>query len=63
MIWDYHVILHAPGGMIYDFDSTMEFPCEVVRYVREIMHPEISLNPQFERYPLPKPHIFGSLLS
>ena len=51
VIWDYHVILHSRrGNMIYDFDSQLGFPCPVDVYVRETMHPEIRLNPQFERY-------------
>jgi len=51
VIWDYHVILHSRrGDMIYDFDSRLGFPCPVDVYVRETMHPEIRLNPQFERY-------------
>lgn len=48
VLWDYHVILrHAQN--IYDFDSTLCFPEDIQKYIRETMHPEIQLREEFCR--------------
>jgi len=48
VIWDYHVILHYPGK-IYDFDSTLAFPCDVTEYIEKTFHPEVALKAEFQR--------------
>jgi hypothetical protein len=47
-MWDYHVILHH-SGRIYDFDSTLSFPCDVNSYIAQTMIPEIPLRQEFQR--------------
>jgi hypothetical protein len=49
VIWDYHVILLG-AGRIWDFDSTLTFPSDAARYVRETMRPEMLLKEEFQRY-------------
>jgi protein N-terminal glutamine amidohydrolase len=51
VIWDYHVILHH-AGKIYDFDSTLAFPCEVTEYIKHTLHPEVTLKAEFQRFAL-----------
>jgi hypothetical protein len=51
VIWDYHVILHYPGK-IYDFDSTLSFPCDVTEYIEKTLHPEVALKAEFQRLEL-----------
>jgi protein N-terminal glutamine amidohydrolase len=52
VLWDYHVILLDTDN-IYDFDSTLPFPCPAVEYVRQSFHPELLLREDFRRYPAP----------
>ena len=50
VIWDYHVILYY-DDKVWDFDSTLSFPCDVARYIQDTMHPETALRDELRRYP------------
>uniref|UniRef100_A0A915PTL9 Tyrosine--tRNA ligase n=1 Tax=Setaria digitata TaxID=48799 RepID=A0A915PTL9_9BILA len=53
MIWDYHVILlYSKSGsvLVYDFDTTLAFPCDVQTYWTETFHPELNLDESYQRY-------------
>ena len=34
---------------IYDYDTTLPFPCEADEYVMETFKPEVNLRQQFDR--------------
>ncbi|GAB6040952.1 protein N-terminal glutamine amidohydrolase [Endothiovibrio diazotrophicus] len=47
-LWDYHVVLHAridDEERIYDFDTTLPFPCPAARYLDETFPPEALTPP------------------
>ena len=53
-IWDYHVVLLEIDSTlkisrIYDFDSTLEFPCRAVDYVVQAIRPHLNLKDEFEQ--------------
>ncbi|KAI8064185.1 N-terminal glutamine amidase-domain-containing protein [Gongronella butleri] len=56
VIWDYHVILlidqddtDASTSLIYDFDSTLPFPCAWHDYTHATFQPFVNLRPEFQR--------------
>lgn len=51
---DYHVILYVDGtadseAMIYDYDTTLSFPCTAKEYIMETFKPEYQLKKKFDR--------------
>lgn len=34
VVWDYHVILVVEKKWVYDFDTRLEFPCDLKKYLR-----------------------------
>uniref|UniRef100_A0A8R1TU96 Tyrosine--tRNA ligase n=1 Tax=Onchocerca volvulus TaxID=6282 RepID=A0A8R1TU96_ONCVO len=53
VIWDYHVILlYSKLGsvLIYDFDTTLTFPCDAQIYWIETFRPELNLDANYRRY-------------
>ncbi|VDK64630.1 unnamed protein product [Onchocerca ochengi] len=53
VIWDYHVILlYSKSGsvLIYDFDTTLTFPCDAQIYWIETFRPELNLDANYRRY-------------
>uniref|UniRef100_A0A158Q885 Tyrosine--tRNA ligase n=1 Tax=Elaeophora elaphi TaxID=1147741 RepID=A0A158Q885_9BILA len=53
VIWDYHVILlYAKLGsvLVYDFDTTLTFPCDAQTYWTETFRPELNLDANYQRY-------------
>lgn len=47
--WDYHVILMTSsqkGHFIYDFDSTLPFPCEARKYLLETFQEVSTMKPE-----------------
>jgi hypothetical protein len=52
VLWDYHVIMveKSPGGgaLVYDFDSTVPFPCSAIDYISAAFRPEIQLRSSYE---------------
>ncbi|KAI8059665.1 N-terminal glutamine amidase-domain-containing protein [Thamnidium elegans] len=55
VVWDYHVILYVDGtedneAMIYDYDTTLSFPCSAQEYIIETFKPEYKLKKKFDRY-------------
>ncbi|VDO24469.1 unnamed protein product [Onchocerca flexuosa] len=52
VIWDYHVImLYSKWGsvLIYDFDTTLTFPCDAEIYWIETFRPELNLDANYRR--------------
>ncbi|VDM23500.1 unnamed protein product, partial [Toxocara canis] len=50
---DYHVILiqqNATKYLVYDLDSTIDFPCEIHIYWKETMRTDIPLNERYRRW-------------
>ncbi|KHN77843.1 Protein N-terminal glutamine amidohydrolase, partial [Toxocara canis] len=53
VVWDYHVILiqqNATKYLVYDLDSTIDFPCEIHIYWKETMRTDIPLNERYRRW-------------
>ncbi|MDX9802191.1 MAG: hypothetical protein RBT69_12745 [Spirochaetia bacterium] len=52
VLWDYHVVLHT-DSLIYDFDSTLPFPCPADQYLCNTFLPETSFiyQPLFNAVP------------
>ena len=53
-MWDYHVITCHRGGdggalVVYDFDSTLPFPCAARQYVDATFKPQQRLKSQYQR--------------
>ncbi|CAO3589680.1 unnamed protein product [Absidia cylindrospora] len=62
VVWDYHVILLVSDGaghtgsehiaaatVVYDFDTTLSFPCPLAEYIDKSFQPNIPLKTQFIR--------------
>ncbi|VDO49942.1 unnamed protein product [Brugia timori] len=52
VIWDYHVILlYSKSGLVfvYDFDTTLTFPCDAQTYWTETIRPELNLDANYHR--------------
>ncbi|EFO24253.2 tyrosyl-tRNA synthetase [Loa loa] len=52
VIWDYHVILlYSKSGsvLVYDFDTTLTFPCDAQTYWIETFRPELNLDANYHR--------------
>jgi protein N-terminal glutamine amidohydrolase len=50
VVWDYHVVLllrEAQRSWTYDFDTTLGWPCEAVRYVSEAFKPDFDMDLRF----------------
>jgi hypothetical protein len=46
VVWDYHVVLRrrdATGDRIYDFDSTLPFPCDTHQYLTTTFGNQIAI--------------------
>ncbi|EJW80361.1 hypothetical protein WUBG_08733 [Wuchereria bancrofti] len=53
VIWDYHVILlYSKLGLVfvYDFDTTLTFPCDAQTYWTETFRPELNLDANYHRH-------------
>ncbi|ORY98449.1 N-terminal glutamine amidase-domain-containing protein [Syncephalastrum racemosum] len=55
VVWDYHVFLlyMAPDentSYVYDFDTTLPFPCRADQYCFQSLRPDFQLPTCFERY-------------
>lgn len=53
LLQDYHVILlYSKSGsvLVYDFDTTLTFPCDAQTYWTETFRPELNLNANYHRY-------------
>lgn len=60
VVWDYHVVLLriyvdgvSPNGskaLIYDFDSTLQFPVDASHYIISSLRPQIRLSKEFEQH-------------
>ncbi|WOH06480.1 hypothetical protein DCAR_0625908 [Daucus carota subsp. sativus] len=54
-LWDYHVIcVEKKEGdsplLVWDLDSTLQFPCPLASYVSEAIKPSIQLFSEFQRF-------------
>ncbi|KAL1925258.1 uncharacterized protein VTP21DRAFT_141 [Calcarisporiella thermophila] len=52
VLWDYHVILvlrTRSQSWVYDFDTTLDFPCPLDVYIAEAFRPEVMLPEEFRR--------------
>ncbi|CAM1302140.1 WDYHV1 (predicted) [Pycnogonum litorale] len=55
VVWDYHVIMiyYVPSSgkvaQVYDFDSTLSFPCQFDLYSKETFRPRFPLKEQYQR--------------
>lgn len=54
-LWDYHVIcVQKKKGesplLVWDLDSTLQFPCPLVSYVADAIKPSIQLFSEFQRF-------------
>ncbi|KAI7901679.1 N-terminal glutamine amidase-domain-containing protein [Cokeromyces recurvatus] len=55
VIWDYHVILYyrpakLENSLIYDFDTTLPFPCQALEYVKETFKPDLFLKEEYKHH-------------
>lgn len=54
IVWDYHVILiHKKNGgesVVYDFDTTLDFPCDFKVYVSLCIRDETNITHIYHRY-------------
>ncbi|CAM9771640.1 unnamed protein product [Discosporangium mesarthrocarpum] len=53
VLWDYHVVLIAIGGhksWIYDYDSTLPFPCEASTYIAQTFRGGTVIDSRFRQY-------------
>lgn len=53
LLQDYHVILlysNSSSVLIYDFDTTLTFPCDAQTYWIETFRPELNLHADYHRY-------------
>lgn len=51
-VWDYHVILlrkDSNSSVIFDFDTTLTFPCDSIEYLSKSLRPHIHLPPTFQQ--------------
>ena len=60
-MWDYHVIIchcaHAgkttePRSplLVYDLDTTLNFPCDAQTYFQSTFKPELEIKPDYDRF-------------
>lgn len=52
--WDYHVVLCCRGTnrtdrLIFDFDTTLPFPCNLIQYSTEAFRPDIPIKDSFRQ--------------
>ena len=52
VLWDYHVIMVSKNldgdALVYDFDSTMPFPCSAIDYITIAFRPQMQLKSSYE---------------